>query len=151
MIRRSPLVLALSLVALAASRAPAQIAEAALDDAVRSYDSRMELAAEPGPQVADFDGDGSVDVVAVLEGGGKTALVIFNRTASGYVPHALYASLPHSEYRVRVVPPGRYRIVGAEGTVQTKSSAVELVFPGRSSAMYVWGGSRYQVYATENY
>jgi hypothetical protein len=35
--------------------------------------------------------------------------------------------------------------------VQLKNAAVELIFPGRSSAMYVWENGRYQVYGTESF
>ena len=152
MIHRNHLPITLAFLALAGSSAAAQVADAELGDAVRSYDARLSLTNDPALiHVADFDGDGRADVAAVLEGGGKSALVIFSRTGSGYAPHALYASLPRAEYRLRVVPPGRYRVVGGQGTVEITASALELVFPGRSSAMYVWAGSRYQVYGTENY
>lgn len=150
MIFRISLVIALLI--LAGPSARAQVPDAALRDAVRAYDSRMSLASDPAlVQSADFTGDGRTDVAAVLEGGGKTAFVIFNRTPSGFEPHALYASLPRADYRLRVLAPGRYRVVGGQGTVEVTTSAAELVFPGRSSAMYVWRGDRYQVHGTENY
>lgn len=152
MLFRISLAIALLVTALPVSSARAQVAEAALRDAVEAYDSRMSLTSDAElVQSADFTGDGRPDVAAVLEGGGRSALVIFNRTATGYAPHALYASLPQAGYRLRIVPPGRYRTLGAQGAVEIGSSAVELVFPGRSSAMYVWGGDRYHVHGTENY
>ena len=140
------------LLALPGSGALAQVAEPALQDAVQAYDSRMSLTSDPELlKTADFNGDGRPDVAAVLEGGGRSALVIFNRTASGYAPHALYASLPSAGFRLRVVPAGRYRTLDAGGMVEIGAAAVELVFPGRSSAMYVWAGDRNQVHPTENY
>lgn len=152
MINRKSLMIALGLLALADSRARAQVADPALVDAVRAYDSRMSLTADPGRvQVADFTGDDRADVAAVVEGNGKSALVIFNRTPTGYAPHALYASLPQADYRLRIVPPGRYRVLGGQGSVDVPAAGLELVFPGRSSAMYVWKGDRYQVHGTENY
>lgn len=144
--------LLIALLSLVGSSARAQVPDARLSDAVRAYDSRMSLSSDPAlVQTADFTGDGRADVAAVLEGGGKSAFVIFNRTPSGFEPHALYASLPQADYRLRVVAPGRYRVVGGQGTVEITASAAELVFPGRSSAMYVWRENRYQVYGTENY
>lgn len=151
MVLRNSLAIAL-LLALSGAGASAQVADPALQDAVQAYDSRMVLTADPERlHSADFNGDGRPDVAAVLEGGGRSALVIFNRTPSGYAPHALYASLPQNGYRLRVVPAGRYRTLSAGGMVEIAAAAVELVFPGRSSAMYVWAGDRYQVHPTENY
>ena len=40
---------------------------------------------------------------------------------------------------------------GAAGALETTAPSLELVFTGRSSAMYVWGNGRYQVHGTENY
>jgi hypothetical protein len=152
MISRHSLGIALALLAVSASRAPGQDTDAALTAAIRSYAPEMALSSDPGlVHAADFNGDGRQDVAAVLVGGGKSALVIFNGTRSGYQAHALYAVLPAGPWQLNVVPPGRHRILGPEGAVEISSPAVELVFPGRSSAMYAWGGNRYQVYGTENY
>ena len=90
------------------------------------------------------------DVAAVIEDGDKSALVIFNSSQSGYRAYPLYARLPAGPWRLDVVPPGRHRILGAKGAIDLASPAIELVFPGRSSAMYVWEGNRYQVYGTES-
>lgn len=139
--------IAIAAVALAAPRATAQ-PDAGLAEAIRAYDPAASVGRT---QSADFNGDGREDIAAVLEGGGKSALVIFNRTASGYRPYALYASLPSGTVDLRVVPPGRHRVLGAAGALETTAPSLELVFPGRSSAMYVWGNGRYQVHGTENY
>ncbi len=143
--------IALAAVAIAAPRLMAQ-PDAGLAEAIRAYDPAASVSADPAlTQTADFNGDGREDVAAVLEAGGKSALVIFNRTANGYRPYALYASLPGGPVQLRLVPPGRHRVLGAAGALETTTPSLELVFPGRSSAMYVWGSGRYQVHGTENY
>lgn len=143
---------ALAILALTSATAPAQEPDAALAEAIRSYDPGASLSSDPAlVHAADFNGDGHQDVAAVLEGGGKSALVIFHRTPSGYRAYALYAALPAGRLQLRVVPPGRHRTLGSQGTVEITSPALELVFPGRSSAMYAWGEGRYQVHGTENY
>lgn len=139
--------IAITAVAIGAPRAAAQ-PDAGLAEAIRAYDSAASVGRT---QTADFNGDGREDVAAILEGNGKSALVIFNRTASGYRPYALYASLPSGPVELRVVPPGRHRVLGAAGALETTAPSLELVFTGRSSAMYVWGNGRYQVHGTENY
>lgn len=144
--------IAIALLALTGPSALAQEPDAALSEAIRSYNPEASLSSDPALRhAADFNGDGRQDIAAVLEGGGKSALVIFNRTPSGYRAYALYASLPSGPLQLRMVSPGRHRILGPVGTVEIASPALELVFPGRSSAMYAWGGGRYQVYGTENY
>lgn len=144
---RRTLGIAIAAVAIAASRVAAQ-PDAGLAEAVRAYDA---TASVERSQVADFNGDGREDVATVLQGSGKSALVIFNRTADGYRPYALYASLPPGPVELRVIPAGRHRVLGAAGALETTAPSIELVFPGRSSAMYVWGNGRYQVHGTENY
>jgi hypothetical protein len=151
MTSRKTFAFALGLLALAPGRAPAQ-EDPALADAVRAYASGMSLATDPAlVHAADFTGDGRPDVAAVLEGSGRSALVIFNRTDRGYQTHPLYANLPEGPWDIRVVGPGRHRVLGTEGTLELTSPAIELVFPGRSSAIYAWRGNRYQVFGTENY
>lgn len=150
MVRRRALGIAIFAVALTATHALAQ-PDPGLAEAVEAFDPALSISDDTSPQTADFNGDGREDVAAVLEGGGKSALVIFNRTANGYRPYALYASLPGGTIQLRVVPPGRHRVLGALGSLQTSAPSLELVFPGRSSAMYVWGNGRYQVHGTENY
>ena len=151
MLNRRTFGIAVAAVAIAASRATAQ-PDAGLAEAIRAYDPAATVSADPAlTQSADFNGDGREDVAAVLEGGGKSALVIFNRTADGYRPYALYASLPSGPVQLRVVPPGRHSVLGAAGALKTTAPSLELVFPRRSSAMYVWRDGRYQVHGTENY
>ncbi|HJU87154.1 MAG TPA: hypothetical protein VJ788_07295 [Gemmatimonadota bacterium] len=147
MLYRRTFGIAIAAVAIAAPRAAAQ-PDAELAEAIRAYDPAASVGRT---QSADFNGDGREDVAAVLERNGKSALVIFNRTGSGYRPYALYASLPSVSIELRVVPPGRHRVLGAAGALETTAPSLELVFPGRSSAMYVWGNGRYQVHGTENY
>ena len=126
--------------------------DAVLTEAIRSYDPAVALSADPAlVHTGDFNGDGRPDVAAVLESERKSALVIFNRTASGYRAFSLYAALPPGPLQLRIVPPGRHRVQGPQGTVDISSPALELVFPGKSSAMYAWRASRYQVFPTENY
>lgn len=150
MTSRRTLGIALALLALSVPSALAQ--DAALTEAIRSYDPAAALPSDPALlHRADFSGDGRQDVAAVLEGGERPALVIFHRTSSGYRPYALYAALPPGPLQLRIVPPGRHRVLGPEGAVEISAPALELAFPGRSSAMYVWGEGRYQVYGTENY
>lgn len=141
----------IALLALHASPALAQD-DPALAEAIRTYAAGVSLSPDPANlHVADFNGDGQPDVAVVLDSDGRSALVIFNRTARGYQAHPLYASLPASPWQLRVVEPGRHRILGPEGALELSSPAIELVFPGRSSAIYAWRGSRYQVFGTENY
>jgi hypothetical protein len=143
--------IALVLLAVTARGAAAQ-PDAALADAVRSYDPAAALSTNPAlVHTEDFNGDGQPDVAAVLESEAKSALVIFHRTPSGFRAFSLYASLPPGPMELRVVPPGRHRVLSPQGTVVLSAPAVELVFPGKSSAMYVWGSNRYQVFPTENY
>jgi hypothetical protein len=143
--------IALVLLAVTARGAAAQ-PDAALADAVRSYDPAAALSTNPAlVHTQDFNGDGQPDVAAVLESEAKSALVIFHRTPSGFRAFSLYASLPPGPMELRVVPPGRHRVLSPQGTVVLSAPAVELVFPGKSSAMYVWGSNRYQVFPTENY
>jgi hypothetical protein len=150
MLRRRAFGIAIAAVALTAARALAQ-PDAGLAEAVRAYDPAATISQDPAPQTADFNGDGREDVAAVLENGGKSALVIFHRTPGGYRPYALFASLPGGPLQLRVIPPGRHRVLGAAAALETTTPSLELAFPGRSSAMYVWGGGRYQVHGTENY
>ena len=148
---RRTLTIAIAAMILVAPPAKAQ-SDAGLAEAIRAFDPAASMSADPAlTQTADFNGDGREDVAAVLEAGGKSALVIFNQTAGGYRPYALYAPLPGGPVHLRVVPPGRHRVLGAAGALETTAPSLELVFPGRSSAMYAWGNGRYQVHGTENY
>lgn len=121
-------------------------------DAARDYDPALALPHADGlVHVADFDGDGREDVVAILVGTDRRALVVFRRLNGAYQPLPLYAALPASDIELRVVPPGSRRILGGEGMVEHLTPAIELVFPGRSSALYVWRRGRFQVFGTESY
>ena len=151
MTSRHTYVIAIGLLALAPARAYGQGTDA-LAGAVQSYSEGMSLSGDPAMvHRADFNGDGLQDVAAVLEGEDKSALVIFNSSQNGYRAYPLYARLPAGPWRLDVVPPGRHRVLGPKGAVDLASPAIELVFPGRSSAMYVWEGNRYQVYGTESH
>lgn len=131
---------------------PARGQEAALQNAIRSFSPEMGLADEEGLMVReDFNGDGRQDVAAVVRGPDRSALIVFHSTPQGYEMHPLYTRLPRGEVRLRVVPSGRQPIVGNSGSVQLANPAVELIFPGRSSAMYAWEEGRYQVYGTETF
>jgi hypothetical protein len=143
--------IALVLLAVTGRGAAAQ-PDPALTDAVRAYDPAAAVSTDPAlVHTEDFNGDGRPDVAAVLESEAKSALVIFHRTPSGFRAFSLYASLPPGPLLLRVVPPGRHRVLGPQGTINVSAPALELIFPGKSSAMYVWGANRYQVYPTENY
>lgn len=126
-------------------RAALESAATALEPGLRLPDNSALL------QAADFTGDGELDVGAVLRDGSRSALVVFHATASGYRAHPLYTTLPPGDVAIRIVPPGRHRVQGPEGTIELTSPALELILPGRTSALYVWTGDRYAVYPTESY
>ena len=107
--------LALALLAMQPSLTYAQD-DPELAEAIRGYATGMSLSADPANHyVADFTGDGRPDVAAVLDSDGRSALVIFNRTARGYQAYPLYASLPAGPWQLRVEEPGRHRILAARG------------------------------------
>ncbi|HKY60477.1 MAG TPA: hypothetical protein VJP59_05640 [Gemmatimonadota bacterium] len=132
--------------------APAAAQENALQSAVRAFGPDMTIPEGDDLSVrADFNGDGREDVAAVVRGPDRSALVVFHSTGDGYEMRPLYTRLPSGDVHLRAVPSGRHPVVGKAGGVQLKNAAVELIFPGRSSAMYVWEGGRYQVYGTESF
>lgn len=132
--------------------APASAQDAALAAAVSAYDPDLRLPEGADlVQWADFTGDGRPDVAAVLSDAQRTSLVIFNATPGGFQPHPLYGDLPRGPLVLRPVLPGWHRVLGRAGSVELTSPAVELVFPGRSSAIYAWQDGRYRVHPTENY
>jgi hypothetical protein len=140
----------------AAIAAPAPAAFAQIDDAVTAALGALDPALVPadGPatvQTGDFDGDGGMDVAMIVTDGRRRALAAFHGGPRGYQGHILHNRLPDGPVRIRVVPPGRYRSLGERGYVDVASDAIELVFPGRSSALYAWDGQRYRVHATESY
>jgi hypothetical protein len=59
--------------------------------------------------------------------------------------------LPPGDVELRLVPPGRHRVLGLQALIEHPNHGIELVFPGRASALYIWRGDRYQVFGTENY
>jgi len=119
--------------------------------AVREFDPSLEWSGDEPAVRGDFNGDGAVDVAAVLEGENRRSLVVFHGDESGYVAYPLFAKLPSHEVALSRVEPGRYPVLGPEGAVDLRNPAVELVFPGRSSVLYVWEGGRYRTHPTERY
>ena len=131
---------------------PAHAQESALQSAMRAFGPDMTIAEGENLSIrADFNGDGREDVAAVVRGPDRSALVVFHSTGDGYEMMPLYTRLPSGDVQLRVVSAGRRSVVGNAGSVQLKNAAVELIFPGRSSAMYVWENGRYQVYGTESF
>jgi hypothetical protein len=131
---------------------PAHAQESAFQSAMRAFGPDMTLAEGENLSIrADFNGDGREDVAAVVRGPDRSALVVFHATGDDYEMMPLYTRLPSGDVQLRVVPSGRRSVVGKAGGVQLKNAAVELIFPGRSSAMYVWENGRYQVYGTESF
>lgn len=142
---------AAALLVAASAPASAQV-DAGLRAAVREFDPGLRVPDEPDRvHVADFDGDGLRDIATILIENGRSALVVFHAADGGYVAHPLFTNLPAGEVRLRVVPPGSHAVVGPQGAVRLDAPAIELVFPGRSSALYAWRGGRYQVFGTESY
>ena len=132
--------------------APVRAQDGALQSAMRAFGPDMTIPEGENLSVrADFNGDGREDVAAVVRGPDRSALVVFHSTGDGYEMMPLYTRLPSGDVQLRLVPSGRRSVVGKAGGVQLKNAAVELIFPGRSSAMYVWEGGRYQVYGTESF
>ncbi len=141
-----------ALLAIGLAAVPARGQEPALEGALRSFSPQLSLPQEESLVVReDFNGDGRQDVAAVVRGPNRSALVVFHSTPQGYEAHPLYTRLPKGDVQLRVVPSGRRPVVGKAGGVNLAHPAVELIFPGRSSAMYAWEGGRYQVYGTESF
>lgn len=131
---------------------PARAQENALQSAVQAFGPDMVLPEGENLSVrGDFNGDGREDVAAVVRAPDRSALVVFHSTGDGYDLMPLYTRLPSGDVQLRLVPAGRRSVVGNAAGVQLKNPALELIFPGRSSAMYVWQGGRYQVYGTESF
>lgn len=142
----------LTLLGIGLAAVPARGQESALQDAIRSFGPQMSLPDEESLVVrGDFNGDGREDVAAVVREPERSALVVFHSTAQGYEVHPLYTRLPKGDIQLRLVPSGRRPVMGNAGAVRLAHPAVELIFPGRSSAMYAWEGGRYQVYGTESF
>ncbi|MGH7557576.1 MAG: hypothetical protein ACREMD_07330 [Gemmatimonadota bacterium] len=144
--------LGVAALAIAAAADPVRAQESALQGAIRSFGPDMSLPDEQALVIReDFNGDGRQDVAAVVKGPDRSALVVFHGTPQGYEMHPLYTRLPKGDIQLRVVPSGRQSVVGNAGAVQLVHPAIELIFPGRSSAMYAWEKDRYQVYGTESF
>ena len=138
--------------AIVVTHEPVRAQESALQSAIRSFGPDMSLPDEATLVVRDdFNGDGHEDVAAVVRGPDRSALVVFHGTTQGYEMHPLYTRLPQGDVQLRVVPSGRQAVVGNASGVQLAHPGIELIFPGRSSAMYVWESGRYQVYGTESF
>lgn len=150
---RAPIrTIAVTVAAIGVSPVPARPQESALQSAMRSFGPEMSLPEQGGLVVRDdFNGDGREDVAAVVSGPERSALVVFHATSQGYEMHPLYTRLPGGGVQLRVVPSGRRPVVGNPGSVLLEHPAIELIFPGRSSAMYAWERGRYQVYGTESF
>lgn len=134
---------------LAAQVVPALGQDARLDRALSRFDADLAIATDPGLVVrGDFNADGREDVAAIVRGSDRSSFVIFHASPAGFQINPLYRNLP-DDAELELVEPGRHRVVGPQHTVTLNSPAVELVIPGRSSAMYVWRRNRYQVYGTE--
>lgn len=139
----------IALVGLATATGRAQ--DASLQRAARAYDPSLAWSASVSPVRGDFNGDGRTDVAAILESGDRRSLVVFHGSETGYDAYPLYTRLPQGEVALRRVDPGRYRVVGPQGAVELLHESVELVFPGRSSALYAWKNGRYDTYGTERH
>ena len=132
------------------SHLPAQNAQ--LDRAIQSFHTDFRLSSDRTRTArGDFNGDGREDVAAIVEGPERSAFVIFHAQPDRFAPHPLFTNLPPGSVELRVLQPGRHRVIGPQRSVVIKAPAVELVFPGRSSAMYVWRDGRYRVLGTENF
>lgn len=130
---------------------PARAQDASLQRAVRAYDPALQWSSDVQTVRGDFNGDGRPDVAAILESAERRSLVVFHGGELGYSAFPLYTRLPQGEVFLRRVDPGRYRVLGSQGTVELRHESVELVFPGRSSALYVWRNGRYDTFGTERY
>lgn len=131
---------------------PARAQENALQSAIRAFGPDMTIPEGEHLSIrGDFNGDGREDVAAVVRGPDRSALVVFHSTGDGYDMRPLYTRLPSGDVQLRLVPAGRRSVVGNAAGVQLKNPGVELIFPGRSSAIYVWEKGRYQVYGTESF
>lgn len=125
---------------------------AAFEAALRELDPTMVVVDGPGTlQRGDFDGDGTADVAALVTDGRRRSLVAIHGGVGGGRAHLLHARLPDGPVRLRVLAPGRQAALEARGYVDLGTDSIELVFPGRSSAIYAWDGGRYRVIPTEGY
>lgn len=148
--RSIPAVLAVTILG-AFEVAPAQV-PADAEAVVRDWDAAFRLVEDSELlRRGDFNGDGREDVVAVVTDGTRSVLVVLQSGPDGWSAVPLFTRMPPGRYLLRVVPPGHHRILGPEGTIRTSTDSIELVFPGRASALYVRERGGYRVYGTENY
>lgn len=148
--RRTLVLLAVGMVG-SAGPAVAQVDEA-VAGALRALNPAFAPADGPATaQAGDFDGDGRADVAVIVTDGRRRALVALHGGPGGYGGHILHNRLPDGSVRIHVAPPGRRPALEERGYVDLATDAIELVFPGRSSALYAWDGERYRVHATETY
>lgn len=140
------------LLALAVATPAAAQVDPALTAALHELDPGLSVTEGAGAvRSADFDGDGRMDVAALVSDGRRSALVAFHRTDAGYRAHSLHGRLPDGPVRLRVAPPGRLRTLDDRGHVDLERSSIELIFPGRSSVTYAWRDGRYRAIPTETY
>ncbi len=140
------------LLALAVATPAAAQVDPALTAALHELDPGLRVMEGAGTvQSADFDGDGRMDVAALVADGQRSALVAFHQTDAGYRAHSLHGRLPDGPVRLRVRPPGRLRTLDDRGHVDLERASIELVFPGRSSVIYAWREGRYRAIPTETY
>lgn len=129
---------------------PAHAQDADLAGALGGYDPALSPIGDLVVR-ADFDGDGDDDAAAVVTDGRDRAFLVFESDDGAWRVQPLYSRLPDTPVRLRVVQPGPRRVLGAKGMVELTAPGVELVFPGRSSALYVLRDGRWQVHGTESY
>lgn len=130
---------------------PARAQDASLQRAARAYDPALQWSNDVPSVRGDFNGDDRSDVAAILESAERRSLVVFHGGERGFSAFPLYTRLPRGAISLRRVDPGRYRVLGSQGAVELRHESIELVFPGRSSALYVWRNGRYDTYGTERY
>ncbi|MDX1660581.1 MAG: hypothetical protein R3326_02215 [Gemmatimonadota bacterium] len=129
---------------------PVRAQDADLSRALEGYDPALRPVGELVVR-ADFDADGDLDAAAVATDGRDRAFLVLEADERAWRVHPLYARLPDTPVRLRLVPPGTRRVLGGKGTIELASPGVELVFPGRSSALYVYENGKWRVHGTENY
>ncbi|MBW3660207.1 MAG: hypothetical protein KY397_01055 [Gemmatimonadetes bacterium] len=140
----------LALVATLAVAGGARGQEADLASALGGYDASLRPLGDLVVH-ADFDGDGDRDFAAVVTDGSRSVFLVLQAGEGEWQVRPLYARLPDVPVRLRVIQPGSHRVLDAQRTVELRDPGVELIFPGRSSALYAWRDGRWQVYGTENY
>lgn len=139
-----------AVVALLLAAVPALGQEAELARALSEHDASLRPV-EGLVVRADFDRDGDQDAAAVVTDGRRRSFLVLESDEGRWRVHLLYARLPDTAIRLRLAPPGSHPVLGAQGTVELEAPGVELVFPGRSSALYAYRAGKWRVFGTENY